>query len=178
MELSATAYVILGMLRKEPRSGYEIKQQVDNSTRFFWAASYGQIYPELAKLAEAGLVTGEELPTGGRKRTVYRLTRAGRAELRRWLDELPERLELRDEGLLKLFFAGAVDRDKALEIIDAKRRIAEEKLAALRAIEPRAAEAVTAGDPYPHLVLRYGVEMSEWTIAWCERARAELEGGK
>jgi DNA-binding PadR family transcriptional regulator len=178
MELGPTAYVILGMLRKEPRSGYEIKQQVDRSTRFFWAASYGQIYPELAKLAEAGLVTGEEQPTGGRKRTVYRLTRAGRAELRRWLDELPERLELRDEGLLKLFFASAVDRDKALEIIDAKRRIAEEKLAALRAIEPRAAEASASGDPYPYLVLRYGLEMSEWTIAWCERARAELEGRK
>jgi len=177
MELSATAYVILGMLRKEPRSGYEIKQNVDRSTRFFWAASYGQIYPELAKLAKAGLVTGEEQPTGGRKRTVYRLTRAGRAELRRWLDELPERLELRDEGLLKLFFAGAVDRSKALEIIAAKRRIAEEKLAELRAIEPRAAE-ISSDDPYPYLVLRYGLEMSEWTVAWCERARAEVERGK
>ena len=178
MKLSATAYVILGMLRNEPRSGYEIKQQVDNSTRFFWAASYGQIYPELAKLAEAGLVTGEEQPTGGRKRTIYRLTRTGRAELRRWLDELPERLELRDEGLLKLFFAGAVDRDKALGIIDARRRMAEDKLAALRAIEPRAVETASSGDPYPHLVLRYGVEMSEWTIAWCKRARAEVEKGK
>jgi len=177
MELSATAYVVLGMLRKEPRSGYEIKQVVDHSTRFFWAASYGQIYPELAKLAQAGLVEGEEQPTGGRKRTVYRLTDAGRAELRRWLDELPERLELRDEGLLKLFFAGAADEGKALEIVDAKRRIAEEKLAALRAIEPRVAE-MSSDDPYPYLVLRYGVEMSEWTIAWCERARAELEGGK
>jgi hypothetical protein len=25
------------------------------------------------------------------------------------------------------------------------------------------------------MVLRYGLEMSEWTIAWCKRARAELE---
>jgi DNA-binding PadR family transcriptional regulator len=174
MALNPTAYVILGMLRSESRSGYEIKQAVDGSTRFFWAASYGQIYPELARLADAGLVEGEPQATGGRKRTVYRLTEAGRAELRRWLEELPERLELRDEGLLKLFFAGVVDRATALEIIDAKRRIAEEKLAALRAIEPQASE-LSGSDPYPYLVLRYGVEMSEWTIAWCERARAELE---
>jgi DNA-binding PadR family transcriptional regulator len=177
MELSPTAYVILGMLRKEARSGYEIKQVVDRSTRFFWAASYGQIYPELARLAEAGLVAGKEQATGGRKRTVYRLTRAGRAELRRWLEELPERLELRDEGLLKLFFAGAVDRDHALEIVDAKRRMAEEQLAALHAIEPHAAET-SAEDPYPYLVLRYGIEMGEWTVAWCERTRAELKGGR
>jgi PadR family transcriptional regulator AphA len=177
MALSPTAYVILGMLRNGPRSGYEIKQVVDNSTRFFWAASYGQIYPELHKLAQAGLVDGEWQPTGGRKRTVYRLTDAGRAELRRWLDQPPERLELRDEGLLKLFFAGAAEPGKAVEIIDAKQRLMEEKLAALRKIAPYAAAAASS-DPFPYLVLRYGVESSEWVIDWCERARAELAGPK
>jgi DNA-binding PadR family transcriptional regulator len=173
MELHPTGYVILGMLRNEPRSGYEIKRAVDNSTRFFWAASYGQIYPELRELAKAGLVEGESQPTGGRRRTVYHLTDAGREELRRWLDRLPERLELRDEGLLKLFFAGAAEPGKAVEIIDAKRRLMEEKLAALREIEPYAAAAASA-DPFPYLVLRYGLESSEWVIAWCERARTEL----
>jgi PadR family transcriptional regulator AphA len=177
MTLSPTAYVILGMLRDEPRSGYEIKQAVDRSTRFFWAASYGQIYPELRKLAKAGLVGGEAQPTGGRKRIVYRLTDAGREELRSWLAEPPEHLELRDEGLLKLFFAGAAEPGKAVEIIDAKQRLMEEKLAVLRAIEPHAAEYASS-DPYPYLVLRYGVESSEWVIAWCERARAELTGTK
>jgi PadR family transcriptional regulator, regulatory protein AphA len=173
MELGPTGYVILGMLRNGPRSGYEIKQVVDKSTRFFWAASYGQIYPELRKLAKSGLVEGESRPTGDRRRTVYRLTDAGREELRRWLDQPPERLELRDEGLLKLFFAGAADPGKAVEIIDAKQRLMEEKLAALREIEAFAADAESS-DPFPYLVLRYGLESSEWVIAWCERARAEL----
>ena len=65
MELSATAYVILGMVSREPRSGYEIKALVDNSTRFFWAASYGQIYPELKRLSAAGLVKGLMPPPVG-----------------------------------------------------------------------------------------------------------------
>jgi PadR family transcriptional regulator AphA len=173
MELGPTAYVILGMLRSEPRSGYAIKQAVDRSTRFFWAASYGQIYPELRKLAKAGLVEGDPQPAGGRRRTVYRLTDAGRKELRRWLDRPPERLELRDEGLLKLFFAVAAEPGKAVEMIDAKRRLMEEKVATLREIEPYAAAAASS-DPFPYLVLRYGVESSEWAIAWCNRARAEL----
>jgi DNA-binding PadR family transcriptional regulator len=177
MELSPTAYVILGMLRSEPKSGYEIKQIVDHSTRFFWAASYGQIYPELRKLAKAGLVDGESQPTGGRKRTVYRLTDAGREELRSWLTQPPEHLELRDEGLLKLFFAAAADPGQAVEIIDAKQRLMEEKLAALRAIEPHAADYASS-DPYPYLVLRYGLESTAWVIEWCERARAELTGTK
>ena len=174
MDVSPTGYVILGMLRHRPRSGYEIKQMVDRSTRFFWAASYGQIYPELRKLAKAGLVEGESQPQGGRKRTVYRLTPAGRKELGRWLSEEPEVLEVRDEGLLKLFFASAGPADTALQTVEARHRYYERKLAQLREVEPRAAAAADEGDPYPYLVLRYGIESSEWAIAWCERARAEL----
>ena len=177
MTLSPTAYVILGMLRHRPRSGYEIKRSVDRSTRFFWAASYGQIYPELTKLSQAGLVEGESQPTGGRKRTVYRLTAAGREELLSWLALPPEHYELRDEGLLKLFFASAAADGTALEILDAKQRLMEEKLATLRAIEPFAADAASS-DPFPYLVLRYGLESSQWSIDWCERARAELSGTK
>jgi DNA-binding PadR family transcriptional regulator len=176
MQLTPTSYVILGMLRHEPRSGYEIKSMVDNSTRFFWAASYGQIYPELRRLAEAGLVEGEAQATGGRKRVVYRLTPTGRMELRRWLTEPAETLELRDEGLLKLFFAAGAAPGRATELLDERRRLHEQKIARLREVEPKAAAAAGAGDPYPYLVLRYGIEMSEWTIAWCERLQAELHG--
>ena len=64
MELSPTAYVILGMLGWRPMSGYEIKSIVDKSTRFFWAASYGQIYPELRRLAAAGPDRGQGEPAG------------------------------------------------------------------------------------------------------------------
>ena len=79
MELSPTAHVILGMLGWRPMSGYEMKSIVDKSTRFFWAASYGQIYPELRRLAKAGLVEGEADPQGARKRNVYRRPRRGGA---------------------------------------------------------------------------------------------------
>jgi DNA-binding PadR family transcriptional regulator len=175
MELSPTAYVILGMLRHEPRSGYEIKKVVDHSTRFFWAASYGQIYPELRKLTKAGLVEGESRPTGGRRRTVYRLTDAGREELRRWLEEPPEVFELRDESVLKLFFASETSPQRAIEVIEARKRCHEEKIAQLREIEPLA-KSRGESDPYPDLVLRCGIAFSESVIEWCERAQAELEG--
>ena len=78
---NAVTPVILGLLSLGPRSGYEIKATVDRSTRFFWAASYGQIYPELRRLERDGLVEGEDAPTGARNRRVYRLTKAGRKEL-------------------------------------------------------------------------------------------------
>ena len=62
--LSPTARVILGLVAWSPRTGYEIKQITDRSTRFFWGASYGQIYPELRRLEAAGLVGSREEPRG------------------------------------------------------------------------------------------------------------------
>jgi PadR family transcriptional regulator, regulatory protein AphA len=168
MELSATAYVILGMLAWGPRSGYDIKAAVDHSVRFFWAASYGQIYPELRRLSEAGLVEGEAEPESGRRRTVYRLTAAGERALREWLAEEPETFETRDEGLLKLFFADS-SPETAAASLDAKRRYHEDKLRQLHAIE-----ATGKPDGFPLVVLRYGVESSEWMIDWCAREAERL----
>src|SRR4051794_18472683 len=138
MELSATAYVILGMVSREPRSGYEIKGLVDNTTRFFWAASYGQIYPELKRLSEAGLIAGRDEPRGERKRTIYAITAAGEDELKDWLRQPPETFEMREEGLLKLFFAGVLPADEAAEILRAMHRHRLELAGRLRAIEPKA----------------------------------------
>lgn len=171
--LSPTAYVILGMVREEPRSGYEIKSIVDGSTRFFWAASYGQIYPELKRLSEAGLVVGVDSPTGGRRRTVYEITADGEAELKAWLRRPPETYEMREEGLLKLFFAGALEPGEAAEILRAMRAHRLAANAQLRAIEPTAEEKA---DPYVLMVLRAGLEFTQWFADWCERMEAELLG--
>jgi PadR family transcriptional regulator AphA len=170
-ELSATAYVILGMIRDEPRSGYEIKALVDSTTRFFWAASYGQIYPELKRLSEAGLVEGVDSPTGGRRRTVYEITADGEEELKAWLRQPPSTYEMREEGLLKLFFAGALPRQEATAILRAMRAHRLSVAAQLRAMEPMALEME---DPFPSIVLRGGIEFTEWFAEWCERMEAQL----
>lgn len=174
MELSATAYVILGMLSREPRSGYEIKAAVDNTTRFFWAASYGQIYPELKRLSEAKLVEGIDSPTGGRKRTVYAITADGEAELKDWLRKPPQIAEMREEGLLKLFFAGVLKPAEAIETLRAMRARRLELTEQLRAIEPQKAASTDVEDPYPLMVLRAGIEFNEWFAEWCERMETQL----
>ena len=171
MELSATAYVILGMVSREPRSGYEIKAAVDNTTRFFWAASYGQIYPELKRISEAGLIEGVDTPTGGRKRTVYAITADGEAELKDWLRKPPEAAEMREEGLLKLFFSGVLKPAEAVETLRTMRRHRLELTERLRAIEP---EKEDLDDPYPMMVLRAGIEFNTWFAEWCERMESQL----
>jgi DNA-binding PadR family transcriptional regulator len=182
MELSATGKVILGMLAARPRSGYQIKQLVDSSARFFWAASYGQIYPELKKLEEAGLIAGDDSSQGARQRTTFRLTARGKRAAREWIGKPPEVLETRDEGLLKLFFAGSIDPGRAAEIARERAEASRAKAVALRAI----AEAVDEASPSTEgpaaepdagslTVLRYGIEASEWAAEWFERAAEQLE---
>ena len=171
MDLSPTAYVILGMVSHEARSGYEIKATVDNTTRFFWAASYGQIYPELKRLSEAGLVEGIDASRGDRKRTVYAITADGEAELKDWLRKPPEISEMREEGLLKLFFAGALKPAEAVETLRSMRRRRIELSERLRALEPEKAELT---DRFPLMVLRAGIEFNEWFADWCERMEKQL----
>jgi PadR family transcriptional regulator AphA len=181
MELSATAKVILGMLAARPRSGYEIKQLVDSSARFFWAASYGQIYPELKKLEEAGLITGDDSSRGARQRTTFRLTAEGKRAARAWMRQPPEVLETRDEGLLKLFFAGSIEPKRAAEIARERAAISREKAAQLRAIAEATDEAGQPAHGPPAqpdvgslTVLRFGIEMSELTAEWFEEAAEDL----
>jgi PadR family transcriptional regulator, regulatory protein AphA len=171
MDLSPTAYVILGMVSSEPRSGYEIKAVVDSTTRFFWAASYGQIYPELKRLSEAGLVEGIDASRGDRKRTVYAITADGEAELKDWLRRPPETSEMREEGLLKLFFAGVLKPAEAVETLRSMRRMRLELAGQLRSMEPEKADLK---DPYPLIVLRAGIEFNEWFADWCERMEVQL----
>jgi PadR family transcriptional regulator, regulatory protein AphA len=173
VELSATAYVILGMVSREPRSGYEIKAAVDSTTRFFWAASYGQIYPELRRLSGAGLLAGVDAPRGQRKRTVYAITADGEATLRDWLRRPPETTEMREEGLLKLFFSGLLAPEEAVATLRAMRTRRLELAGRLREMEPQAAEKE---DPFPLMVLRGGIEFNQWFAGWCERMEAQLLG--
>jgi DNA-binding PadR family transcriptional regulator len=152
------------------RTGYDIKAFVDKSARFFWAASYGQIYPELKRLEDQGLVRGRSEPSGGRARTVYELTEAGAAALQDWL-ESDERTvyELRDEGMLKLFFSDSLP-ERRIEIVRAMRIREERDLAHLRSLEPHAAKGHTGS----YLTLQMGIASTEAVIKWCEETERRL----
>ncbi|HUO70136.1 MAG TPA: PadR family transcriptional regulator [Solirubrobacteraceae bacterium] len=172
LELTPTGKVILGMLAFGKNTGYEIKQFVDKSTRFFWAASYGQIYPELKRLEDQGLVRGRSEPSGGRARTVFELTDAGSAALNRWLSADEEQLyELRDEGMLKLFFSDCAP-ERRIENIRAMRERQERKLAQLREIEPIAQR----GPEGPRLTLELGIGFTQWMVDWCRATERRLAG--
>ena len=114
MELSATAKVILGCWRWG--RGPAMRSRASSTTRPATSGprATGRSIPELRRLAEAGLIEGTDSPTGGRQRTIFELTKAGRAALRRVAPQpAGGTSSYRDEGMLKLFFAGAVAPERA-----------------------------------------------------------------
>ena len=141
---------ILGMLKLGVATGYDIKRVIDGSTRFFWTASYGQIYPELKRLRKAGLVRAEQAPRGKVKRTVYELTPKGEEALHEWLTDNQEVLfEIRDESLLRLFFGDLLSRDEVIANLRTQQQIFELILQRFREIEVDAKQGVEEGRVYP-----------------------------
>jgi len=175
--LSAPAYVVLGMLGLGASSGYEIKQMVELSIRFFWTISQAQIYPALAELEAAGLVLGRSEPRGRRPRRAYELTAAGDEALRGWLRRPePMPFELRDIGLVKLFFADALEPPDARRLLEAVRTRSAERVAALKEIEPAAGVGVEEGDLYPLLTLRMGIAFHGAIVAVCDEFGSGVSG--
>lgn len=96
---------MLGLVEfAEPASPYELKELAARSVASFWALPHTQIYAQVDRLLDAGLIS-EKREESGRRRRELSITPAGRKELEGWLAQKPaETYELRDEAILKLFF--------------------------------------------------------------------------
>ena len=127
--LSATSYIVLGLLEQcEPATPYDLKAFANVSVFHFWSVPHTQIYSECARLAGEGLLSERREPDG-RRRRFYSLTKAGREALETWralpTDEL---YELRDPGLLKLFFGADPARLASTQLAAHGRRLEEYQL--------------------------------------------------
>jgi len=125
--LTPTSYLVLGLLAREgPSTPYELERHVGATLGNFWSFPHTLLYSEPARLAGQGLVT-ETREQDGRRRRVFTITEAGVHALQAWLDRPhAEPTQLRDLGLLQLFFAD-------LAPPAARLRLAEQQLATHRA---------------------------------------------
>ena len=125
--LTTTSYAILSLLGVKPWSTYELAQQMDRSLGRFWPRARSKLYEEPKKLVAAGLATASLEQVGRRSRTVYRITRKGRAALAKWHREPGAGPELEFEQLLKVTFAEHGTKDDTLRTLAAAREWAVER---------------------------------------------------
>src|SRR6187431_2175272 len=89
-DLSTTSYALLGLLvfsgpDAPGMTGYELKQRADRTLRFYWVSpAMSQVYSELARLADQGLVTVAFDGPAGRRDRRYRISPTGLERLRSW----------------------------------------------------------------------------------------------
>jgi DNA-binding PadR family transcriptional regulator len=184
MRERSTGHVILGILAVGgDLSGYDIRQWIGRAIGFFWSESFGQIYPELQRLAKAKLI--KALPSEGKGREVkrYRITQSGRTALARWLAQAPQAERPRNELLLKLFFGPVTGEGSARAFLEEAGRVQEQRVAALQAAEDlvMAEEKDSDNLAYWLITILHGqflcMARREWVQVSLALLQARAEGG-
>jgi DNA-binding PadR family transcriptional regulator len=179
--LPVTTFAVLGQLAHGPSSGYEIKARLASGAAQFWHASYSQIYAELRRLAELGLVDEERVLQQARpNKRVYTITEAGRRALREWLAEPWGLATLKDASLVKLTLA---DELEPAQVIEELRRLEAAHGRRQAEFEAEIAALPAGSSPYLALALRKGVHAQRAFAQWCREAidqlsRAQEAGGR
>ncbi len=101
-------YVLLTLLEREPRTGYDLVRTFDTAVGYFWNASHQQVYRELSKLAEAKLLKFKQIEQDDKPdKKIYSLSKRGKAALHDWLENPLTAGKTKDLLLVKLMNANS-----------------------------------------------------------------------
>ncbi len=180
--ITRLGYALLGLIRREPRSGYALRKVFETTPLGRYSSSPGSIYPALKSLAKAGLVA-LSAPGGGKQ--VYVLTPAGQEALSAWLARPVDEEEVgRHIDLALLRFAFLQDEADAAGVgafLDSFEAAAKAHAASLEAF--LASPAGLAMTLHSRVAVEHGLRSIRCSAEWAADARAKLtnstgEGGK
>lgn len=169
-------FALLGLLDRRPSSGYDLTQRfAEGIGSYAWSAKHSQIYPELKKLTEAGLIELAELGARGRK--TYQITPPGREELRGWLlAPPPSSSGVRNEFVLRLFLLSSLNRTEAAGILRGALAFADEQAELLRGEFAAAVEGInTPSGGAPGMAAQYGIHSYQALAEWARWALEAIQ---
>jgi PadR family transcriptional regulator, regulatory protein AphA len=164
-------YALLGQLARGPQTGYGLAKSFASSLSYAWSASRSQIYPELARMLEEGLI--RQTASGPRGSKVYETTPKGLSELRHWLRETEPDRGGRNELLLRIFLLWLLERDEAGAYLRREKELLELELEELEAIAEED-DPQTPAEKAAALALEHGLRSLRSRIGWVEWAIAEV----
>lgn len=162
---------LLGLLTaKGPASGYALSKSFGGSLDHVWKASHSQIYPELVKMVDAGLVeVSKDVQPRGTK--YYTVTEVGRAELDHWLLRVEPTRTVRNEIALRSFLLSLVEPEQAIPLLEREMGHYQEKTEQLTQLKD---DLVTSqGSDFGHFAAELGARISRAIYEWAEWARDE-----
>lgn len=165
-------YAALGLLAQEPGSGYDLLKKFEFSMANVWPATQSQLYGELNKLADAGLIEVTDIGPRGRK--VYRVTDAGRADLVEWITHPADDQPLRNASLLRVFLLGEVSAAQALENLEQLAAGADAALKRYEGIRDSVQWDDSDRDFYGRIALEYGLRRAVMDGEWARWAMSAV----
>ena len=171
-------YIVLGLLSHGDLTGYDIKKLFEGEVGDFWHSNHSQIYPELKKMEEAGLIASYEGTVGEKMtKTYYRMEPSGKEELSAWLSEpLGQLPPTRDEFSMKLYLIKEKEHPLVPKLFAQEIERHEEKLAYLQGRwQALFAEGQARKKAYGHaLILRQAIEREKHRLAWLREEEGKL----
>ena len=175
-------YAVLSLLSREELSGYDVKRWMERPLGYFWSARHSQIYPELARLEEEGLVTHTVIEQQGKPdKKVYGITDSGREALRVWVTEPPAERPVREELVLKAYSVWLAEPGAAAALFEEQERQHREQLRHYEGIEAwmkenwgDSLEQMDFGEFASYAALRRGMGYERDYAEWCRWMAAEL----
>jgi DNA-binding PadR family transcriptional regulator len=155
-------HAVLGLLALEPTTGYDLAQRFDRTLANAWHASHSQIYPELARLQDAGMV--EVVGEGPRRSRTWAVTQRGHEELRRWMTETEPNRSQRNETAVRWFLLSLIDPADRRIALERELAFGAEEIERLQAIADHL-DATPDARPFRSTVdlgLRINAVMREW----------------
>jgi DNA-binding PadR family transcriptional regulator len=153
----------LGLLARHPGSGYDLLKRFQKSMANVWPATQSQLYGELNKLADGGLIEVSDIGPRGRKE--YRVTKAGHAELLRWITNPQDDPPWRRPDLLRVFLLGEIPAEDARKYVIAFAEHAHSELKRLEHLRD-SIDWHANGDFYGRAALEYGLRHSAMEADW------------
>lgn len=179
---NATAGSLLGFLHAGPMSGWDLAEAAQQSIGDFWSVTRSQVYRELTRLADDGLVeVGER---GPRDRRPYTLTDAGREAFLEWLDQEPAPEQVRFPLLLTMSFGRHLPPERMAAFVEKHRALHERCLARHLAARDAAEGALREGvrdsqgrpDVWSLAALDFGIRYETAVMEWFEALPEEIKG--
>ena len=158
--LNATAASLLGLLHDGPLTGWDLVAVAQDRIGNFWTLAQSQVYRELARMTEDGLVTVGE--PGPRDRKPYTITPAGRSAFAAWIDAAPAADQVRVPLLLTILFSDHLPPGRLAEIVATARAAHVARLEAYRAHEKELAST----DQVRLATLRFGIHHEQAALSW------------
>ena len=127
-------YAILGLLNRKPMTGYDLSKEFNFQIAEFWNAKHSQIYPELKKLVDEGLIVFNiEISGDVLEKKVYSITEKGKEEFLNWLCK-DESMEPTPKNIfrLRMYFSNNLDIVTRINLLNSQLAQHENRLAFLK----------------------------------------------